>query len=315
MKVSYEKRFKIKDALSGFLRSYGAPLGLFSVIALAALYVFSARGSGPLPAFPRSPEEFVRPARAQRRLAELAERLRETPDDIKALDEAGRLKFQLGEANYVAAISDLERARALGLADPRAFYYLGVMYQAVGLYEFAAQEYRKFLNNFPKDAETRMLLAKLYYAAGDHPGAAREYEALRRDGADDPVLLENLALALRKAGREYTPVLEELRGRGAAGAFLADYAAGRIKYEDGNYAVALPLLRSAASAAPAAGAFADQASLFWMAADCAYRGGEEEPASLYLRELLKVSPGHEEGRRLLARIEKARAARTRRRKN
>ena len=306
--MSYEQRRELKDALGKLLHSYGAPLGMLLLIVLAALYIFMARGSGPLPEFPRTAGEFMQSARAERRLEELAASLRENPDDIKALSESGRLKFQLGAQRYVEAIADLERARALGLADARAFYYLGVMYQGVGLYEFAAQEYRRFLNNFPKDAEVRMLLAKLYYSAGDHAGAVREYEALLRDGSEDPVLLENLALALWKEGRDYAAVLSRLRGLGAAGAFLADYAEGRIRYESKDYAGALPPLARASGAAPASGSFADQPALFWMTADSAYRGKDEDAAYGWLRELLKISPDHEEGKRLLAKIEKARAA-------
>ena len=181
------------------------------------------------------------------------------PEDINALSESGRLKFQLGQPRYIEAIADLERARKLGLADARSFYYLGSMYQAVGLYDFAAQEYRKFLNNFPGDSEARMLLAKLCYAAGDYPGAVREFEKLLNDGSRDPVLLENLLLARWKNGQDYSKPLSELRARGAAGAFMADYAEGRVKYELKDYAGAQALLKKAVEEAPA-GAFVDQAS-------------------------------------------------------
>ncbi|HCC48976.1 MAG TPA: hypothetical protein DEQ38_12795 [Elusimicrobia bacterium] len=281
---------------------------MFLFIVLAALYIFMAKGRGPLPEFPRSQSQFMQSARAERRLAELSKTLAERPGDIKALDEAGRLKFQLGQPRYVEAIADLERARALGLADARSFYYLGVMYQAVGLYDFAALEYRKFLNNFPGDTEVRMLLAKLYYSAGDFPGAVREYEALLRDGADDPVLLENLALARWKNKQDYAAQLSDLRAKGGAGAFLADYAEGRIKYELKEYPAAQALLKKAAGAAPVSGAFADQAALYWMAGDAAWKNKDGEAAFAYLTELQKASPGHEEGRTLLAKVEKSRAA-------
>jgi len=306
--VSYEQRSALKDALKKLISSYGAPLGLGLIILLAALYLLLARGRGPLPEFPRDRGDFMQAARAERRLAELAKAVEKNPDDIKALDESGRLKFQLGQPRYVEAIADLERARALGLADPRSFYYLGVMYQAVGLYDFAAQEYRRFLNNFPGDAEVRMLLAKLYYSDGDFPGAVREYEALRRDGAGDPVLLENLALARWKNKQDPAAVLAELRTKGAPGAFLADYAEGRIKYELKDYPGAQALLARAAAAAPGAGAFADQAALFWMAGDSASKNKDAGAARGYLLELLKVSPGHEEGKALLAKAEKTLAS-------
>ena len=303
-----DKRGPLKSALKKLLHSYGAPLGMFLFFVLAALYIFMGRAGNPLPEFPRAPGEFMQAARAERRLAELGKLLAENPEDINALSESGRLKYQLGQTRYIEAIADLERARKLGLADARSFYYLGSMYQAVGLYDFAAQEYRKFLNNFPADSEARMLLAKLCYSAGDYPGAVREFEKLLNEGSRDPVLLENLLLARWKNGQDYSKPLSELRARGAAGAFLADYAEGRVKYELKDYAGAQALLKKAVEAAPAAGTFVDQAALLWMAGDSAYRNNDRESAAVYLRELLKAGPGHEEGRSLLAKIDKARAA-------
>lgn len=303
-----EKSGSLKSALKKLLHSYGAPLGMFLFFVLAALYIFMGRAGNPVPEFPRAPGEFMQAARAERRLAELGKLLAENPEDINALAESGRLKYQLGQPRYIEAIADLERARKLGLADARSFYYLGSMYQAVGLYDFAAQEYRKFLNNFPADAEARMLLAKLCYAAGDYPGAVREFEKLLNDGSRDPVLLENLMLARWKNGQDYSKPLSELRARGAAGAFLADYAEGRVKYELKDYSGAQALLKKAVEAAPASGTFVDQASLLWMAGDSAYRNGDPEGAAACLRELLKAAPGHEEGRSLLSKIDKARAA-------
>ncbi|MDO8806731.1 MAG: hypothetical protein Q7R35_20155 [Elusimicrobiota bacterium] len=304
--MSYEAR--LKTALRQLLHSYGAPLGMFLFFVLAALYVFMGRGRSPVAEFPRAPGEFMQSARAERRLAELRKLLADNPDDIAALAESGRLKYQLGQPRYIEAIADFERARRLGLSDARTFFYLGSMYQAVGLYDFAAQEYRKFLNNYPGDSEARMLLAKLSYAAGDYPGAAREYEKLLAEKGRDPVMLENLVLARWKGGLDYSTQLSELRTLGAAGAFLADYVEGRARYELKDYAGAQALLKKAAEAASSAGAFADRAALLWMAGDSAYRNKDAEAAGFYLRELMKVSPGHEEGRILLAKIDKARAA-------
>ena len=307
--MSYERSHgKTAAALKKLIHSYGAPLGMLLFIVLAALYIGVAGRGAASRDFPRLGAPPPSQADSEKRLGELRKRLEEEPNDIRALDESGRLKFRLGPERYVDAIADLENARSLGLADPRSFYYLGVMYQAVGLYEFAAQEYRRFLNNYPGDTEVRMLLAKLYFVSEDFPGAIREYEALRRDGVKDPVLSENLALALWKNGRDYAPVLAELRGAGGQGAFLADYAEGRMRYEEKDYAAALPLLASAAAAEAAYGAFADRESLFWMAGDAASRAKDLAAAARYLGELLKVNAGHEEGKRLLARVEKTAAA-------
>ncbi len=313
--MSYEKRPKLlKNALNKLIHSYGAPLSMFLVFLLAALYLFIGRGGRSAPEFPRKASEFMQAARAGRRLVELRRRLEAEPDDIQALAESGRLKYQLGQPSYIEAIADLERARALGLADVRSFYYLGSMYQAVGLYEFSAQEYRKFLNNYPQDEEVRMLLAKLSYSSGDYAGAIREYETLLKDGRQDPVLQENLLLSRWKNKQDYSKPMFDLRALGPAGAFLGDYAEGRIKYELKDYQTAHALLKKAVEAVPSAGAFSDLAGLYWLAADSAYRDKDEEASYAYLQELVKLSPGHEEGRVLLAKLEKARAAAAKKKK-
>ncbi|MBI5743562.1 MAG: hypothetical protein HY952_03340 [Elusimicrobia bacterium] len=306
--MSYEHRaHAVKGAASRILHSYGASLGMLLFFALAALYVFTGRTGGIQKDFPRTAPEFMQAAKAERRLAELQPALAASPDDMRALAEAGRLKFQLGQPRYVEAIADLERARALGLADARTFYYLGVMYQAVGLYEFSAQEYRRFLNNFPDDREARMLLAKLSYTAGDFPGAIREYEALLKAG-QDPVLLENLVLARWKNKQDYAPALAGLRAQGGAGAFLADCAEGRINYELKDFAKAAWPLKNAAGAAEASGGFVDLPELLWMAADAANKTKDTDGAYALLQRLMTVNPDHVEGRSLFAKLEKARAA-------
>lgn len=307
--MSYEpRRDVLKGAVGKILHSYGAPLGMFLFFMLAALYVFMGRANRAAPDFPRTSSQFLQAAKAERRLAELQPLLAASPDDIKALAESGRLKYQLGQERYVEAIADLERARSLGLADARTFYYLGSMYQAVGLYDFAAQEYRKFLNNFPNDAEARMLLAKLCYASGDFAGAVREYELLQKQGNSDPVLLENLALARWKGSLDYSKTLSDLRAQGPAGSFLADYAEGRINYEGKDYVKASGFLRRAAAVEGQAAEFSDRAALLWLAGDAAYKSKDAEGAYGYLQELLKLNPAHEEGRSLMAKLEKARKA-------
>lgn len=308
MKVSYEPRPRdLRGAVRKLVNSYGASLGMLLFFVLAALFVFTGRANRLPPDFPRTPSDFIQSAKAERRLADLQSALAVNPDDMRALAEAGRLKYQLGQARYVEAIADLERARALGLADPRSFYYLGVMYQGVGLYEFAAQEYRRFLNNFPEDREARMLLAKLSYSAGDYPGAIREYEFLVK-GGEDPVLLENLALARWKNKQDYAGTLARLRALGGAGPFLADYAEGRILYEQKDFLKAAAPLGRAASASESAGGFTDRAALLWLTADAAWRAKDSEAAYTLLKQLAAAAPDHQEGRSLLAKLDKARAA-------
>ena len=77
------------------------------------------------------------------------------------------LIYQTGPSGYIESIKNFEKARDLGSLDPRIFYYLGTLYQYEGLYDYSAKEYLRFLNNYPKDKEVRMLLGKLYFKNGD----------------------------------------------------------------------------------------------------------------------------------------------------
>lgn len=302
------RRFSRKTAVLKFIFSYAAPLGMLLFLSLAALSIYATRAITASTSFPRSPGEFMPAAKISRRLADLKELGGANPADMRLLAESGRLKYQLGPEFYVEAIADLERARALGLAEVESFYYLGSMYQAVGLYEFSAQEYRKFLNNKPEDTEVRMLLAKLCYSSGDFQCAVREYEALLAKRGNDAVILENLALASWQNKQDYAGYFTRLRELGVQGEFLADFAEGRINYELKNYGAAALFLKKAADAAGAAGDFSDRAGLFWLAGDAAYRNKESELAYGYLLELVKLNPAHAEGKLLLAKLEKARKA-------
>jgi len=174
---------------------YTASLWLFCIFIFIAAYAVFTRDSGPEAVrFPRYKASFLEAGRRDGRIARLKERIAADPNDIHALLESGILKFQKGPDYYSVAFADLEDARARGAADVRIFYYLGRMYQAEGLYDFALEEYRRLINNRPEDFEARMLAAKLLFASGDYPQAVREYETLGVAHPDNILVLENLAL-------------------------------------------------------------------------------------------------------------------------
>lgn len=300
--MSYEGRLRnLKAAVAGRLPVYAVPASLALAIGLGALYFSGSRGAGA--SFPREPGQFMATRKAERRLSELSNRLAANPSDLQALAEAGRLKFGLGPERYVEAIADLEKARDLGLSDVASFYYLGVMYQAEGLYEFARREYERFLNNRPGDDEARMLLAKICYSSGDFPCAVREFEALLGKRPDDAVLLENLALSRWKNGQDHAPAVRRLRELGGAGAFLADQTEGAVAFENKDYPGAAALLRRAVEGAPSD--YEGRPALLWQAADASFRSKDNPAARQALQELLGLQPAHEEGKALLAKVEKA----------
>ena len=284
---------------------YWAPAALSAVLIAAAAYLILARGSSvPAGLFPREKTEFLDPAGLDQKLGRLEERIKADPNDIRALFEAGFYKFQKGPQSYIDAIANLETARTKGFADIRTFYYLGRMYQAVGLYDFALEEYQRFLNNRPDDLEVGLLTAKLLFSSGKYPQAEKAYEDLDARHPKNISVLENLALSRWKNGEDPKPALGILAGLGAEAVFRAGYVAGRIDYDNKDYAAAALKLESAAAELGKYPEFSDKAGLYQMLSDSYVKLKSEAQAIAALNELLKISPANAEARSLLARLTK-----------
>lgn len=146
--------------------------------------------------FSHSKIEFPPLPQVNAAIAAAQERLKVNPQDITTLVELGTLHFEKGKEFYPDAINELEEARELGALDPRIFYCLGIMYQEVGLYSFALEEYKRYLRHYPDDKETRMLEAKLLYRQKNYPEAVSEYERLKFHYPNDILIEENLGLSL-----------------------------------------------------------------------------------------------------------------------
>ncbi|HNT98887.1 MAG TPA: tetratricopeptide repeat protein, partial [Elusimicrobiales bacterium] len=184
----------------------------------------------------------------------------------------------------------------------RLFYYLGSVYQGLGLYDFAAEEYRRYLNNKPGDLEVRLSLAKLSYQKGDYAAAEDAFSGLAEERPRDPVVLENLALASWKNGGAWAAPLAGLRELGGTPAARADLVEGLINHASGDHARAAELLARAAGS-PAA--VPDRTELLRKLADSRRRLKDEAGAAAALRELLALSPGDKEAASLLPRLERA----------
>jgi len=286
---------------------YGTPLWLLAVFVFIVAYAVFSRETTTLPGGSGAAwTSSLGDGRLDARISRLAERIRDNPNDIQALLESGILKFRKGPGSYVDAISDLESARSRGAADVRIFYYLGRMYQAEGLYDFALEEYQRLLNNRPDDFEVRMLAAKLLFASGRYPKAVREYEAISESHPDDILVLENLALSRWKNKQDPGPVLEKLAAKGRAAEFRVRYISGRIAYENKDYRAAVPPLSRAAAESAGYPDFTDRALLYRMLGDSYVRLRSDPGAIFALTELLKLEPDNDDARSQLARLMKAR---------
>lgn len=190
--------------------------------------------------FPRGDSRFLAEARLIKEEAVLSDRVRQNPEDVSSLVHLGILQFQKGRPHTLEAMRHLEQARQMGALDKRIFYYLGLMYQEEGLYPFAVREYERFLVHEPRDLEVRLLLAKLLYQDENVERALFHYEKLRELHPDDPIVLENLALCLLKAGRREPAgeILEKLSGSSGEAASRAHFHLGELAFASGDFAAA-----------------------------------------------------------------------------
>lgn len=208
-----------------------------AAVFLGAMYLLlqdAGSFAGRRPDFPPPPQLDAAISAAQ-------ERLKVDPQDIDALTQLGTLHFQKGKEFYPDAINELEEARELGALDPRIFYCLGIMYQDVGLYPFALEEYKRFLRHYPEDKETRLLEAKLLYKQGSYADAVQEYERLKFSNPGDPVITENLGLSLwgAKLYDRAAASFGELAASGGDAAKRSEYYLGAMALEQNQPQVAL----------------------------------------------------------------------------
>ncbi|HRY30367.1 MAG TPA: tetratricopeptide repeat protein [Elusimicrobiota bacterium] len=167
--------------------------------------------------FPRAEAEFRPAVERERARAAAQASLEKDPENIAAWIETAVARFEEGPAQYLPALEALERARDLGAVDPRLFYYAAVMYEAVGLPDYAQPDYARYLRHRPDDAEVRLRLANLQYRLGDYDKAIEEYSRLAAARPRDAVLACNLAAAYREKQRwpEGIELLERVSRDGA----------------------------------------------------------------------------------------------------
>jgi tetratricopeptide (TPR) repeat protein len=213
-------------------------LGLTAAaLAIAAAVLFSRPRTRP--EMPSPPPKSI-----ERRLADAQRGIDANPDDIAALTEKGLLLYKKGTDSYLEAITTLESARDKGSLNPNIFYSLGDMYRAEGLYDYAAREYMRYLNNFPDNRDARLMLGKLYYEAGKYDEALEEFSKLASAGTPDVIVMENTALTLYKAGRkdEAKAMLNKMRAMNPQAAHRASYSEASILEDEGKYSDAAAIL-------------------------------------------------------------------------
>jgi Flp pilus assembly protein TadD len=107
--------------------------------------------------------------------------IRDRPDFAQAFEGLGIAQVESGE--YRNALSNLERARALGSLNPALLNYQAVALGYVGNFKTAIQLYRQALELKPDYGAARLNLAMAYQKTGDREAARREFKLLCDSGS------------------------------------------------------------------------------------------------------------------------------------
>jgi tetratricopeptide (TPR) repeat protein len=136
----------------------------------------------------------IPPSQAQSIVNSANSYLQSNPEDFNAWSQLAIAYFNLGPASYPDAMNALEKARSLGANSESLYYYAGIMYEALGLPDYAVNELSKFLRHHPEDYETQMHLANLLAQQKKYDEAYKLYQSLAKRNSEDPTLWFNFAL-------------------------------------------------------------------------------------------------------------------------
>lgn len=126
--------------------------------------------------------------------------LNSNPDDFNAWSQLAIAYFNKGPDSYADALNALDKARSLGATSESLFYYAGVMYEGLGLPEYAVNELSKYLRHHPEDYETQIRLANLLAQQKKYEEAYKLYQALSKKVSQDPTLWFNFGIVSKEKG-------------------------------------------------------------------------------------------------------------------
>jgi tetratricopeptide (TPR) repeat protein len=218
------------------LTEFGLAAGGLLLIGLTLHYYPTFGISGHAP----SARQTLSSSEADRQVETAKDRLNDNPEDFNAYFALALAYFQKGPEHYVEALNALEKARALGYTGEGLFFYAGVMYDALGLPDYAANEFAKYLRHHPKDYETTIRLANVYYRQKRYDQAYTLYEQAIGEWPNDATAWFNYAL-IHKQKTNYDDALKALDKAEAIAGHLPEggsYEKGEIYKAKGDAAKA-----------------------------------------------------------------------------
>ncbi|MFN3551050.1 MAG: tetratricopeptide repeat protein [Endomicrobiia bacterium] len=167
-------------------------LYLFSLLVLI-IFVFTISSKYKKFFFPRENSNIViNKEKIEKNIEKLQSELNYSPENVKIMVELGIYYFLKGPDFYDKSINLLYKAWQSGSTDIRTFYYLGVMYEFLNLYNLAINEYKKFLINIPNDIEVNLRLGNLYYKTGKLDDAINVFTYVLKKDKNNIIALTNL---------------------------------------------------------------------------------------------------------------------------
>lgn len=153
------------------------------------------------PSFPKASKFSLLKADADHQIQSAKAFLTTHPEDFNAYTTLSMAYYQKGPNYYVEAMNALEKARELGATQDSLFFYAGVMYDTLGLPEYAINELSKYLRHHPNDYEATVRLANLYFHQKRWEDAYRLYKQMVHERPKDPTVWFNYALVNKERGQ------------------------------------------------------------------------------------------------------------------
>lgn len=147
-----------------------------------------------------SKSQTLSPRQADRHIEQAKAALENRPEDLEALSNLAAAYYFKGPDSYVDGLNALEKARSLGATDERLFYYAGVMWDALGLHDYVAHEFGRYLRHHPKDYEALVQLANVLYRDKQYDEARTLYQRALNEYPKDPTVWFNLAMVSKEKG-------------------------------------------------------------------------------------------------------------------
>ncbi|MEW6557950.1 MAG: tetratricopeptide repeat protein [Elusimicrobiota bacterium] len=155
----------------------------------------------------KNPSQYLPAEKLNKIILKTKSKIEENPEDIFSYIENGIANYQKGREFYPVAINQLRTSLKLGAMDIRIPFYLGIMYDELGLTDKAFSYYEKFLRNQPKDIYIRLRYGNLFFRQNRYELASEHYEIACNFSPKNQTALLNLALSYKARGM-YNEALE-----------------------------------------------------------------------------------------------------------